>query len=191
MRACFNNHVGALLVAIAAASAACTTTNDISPTAPAVVDAPMMTAEPVAARPEFPGRHVCPKLPDFGIRVGITFRGRHDMIAHRLRFRFRDHFGNSALPIAISGARSPATNLGVLAMPSQGAVTIPTSSPIPMPTSLPIEGILVSAGVSQTFNFFLEFGCGVQARGFLHATADLYDRKGTASTSEVTVRVGD
>ena len=191
MRACFNNHVGALLVAIAAASAACTTTNDISPTAPAVVDAPMMTAEPVAARPEFPGRHVCPKLPDFGIRVGITFRGRHDMIAHRLRFRFRDHFGNSALPIAISGARSPATNLGVLAMPSQGAVTIPTSSPIPMPTSLPIEGILVSAGVSQTFNFFLEFGCGVHARGFLHATADLYDRKGTASTSEVTVRVGD
>ena len=189
MRACVSNYVGALLVAIATASAACTTANDISPTAPAVVDEPMMTAEPVAARPEFPGRHVCPKLPNFGIRVGITFRGRHDMVAHRLRFQFKDHFGNFALPIAISGARSPATNLGVLPMPSQGAVTMPSASPIPMPTSLPIEGILVSAGVSQSFNFFLEFGCGLNSQGILSARADLYDRKGTALTSEVTIRV--
>jgi hypothetical protein len=68
---------------------------------------------------------------------------------------------------------------------------MPSSSPIPMPTSLPIEGILVSAGVSQRFNFLLEFGCGIHARGILTATADLYDRKGTPSTSQITVRVED
>ena len=189
MRASFYNGAGALLLSLAAAAAGCSTTNDVSPTAPAVVDAPTMTADPVAARPEFPGRHVCPKLPDFGLRVGITFRGRHDMIVHRLRFRFKDHFGNVALPIVISGARSPAANLGVLPMPSQGAVTIPSSGPIPMPSSLPIEGILVSAGVSQSFNFFLEFGCGLSSNGILVVTGDLFDRKGTPFSSEATIRV--
>jgi hypothetical protein len=191
----FSKHMTVLLLPAAVLVTACGETNHASPTTPAAVStSALITAEPLTATPEFLPLAFCPAGPPFAIRLLITIGSGGDIvIVRRLRFHFRDRFGDVAVPLvtetrtALSG--SIPTQMPI-PLPTSPPIAIPSASPIPIPGSLPFEDARIQAGGSRTVPTFLQFGCGVPADGTLVVSVDTAGVRGTSGTSHVSVRIG-
>lgn len=147
-----------------------------------------LTAEPVAARPEFLSNPTCPTHPSFGIRITVIVGG-NDLIVRGIRFAFTDRFGSRALPDVFPTPAGSTSIPSSSPIPIPGSAALPGSSPIPIPGSSPINGVLVSDGTRLALPFFLRFGCDVVPEGTIIIIVDTADRTGRPGTSEVRVAV--
>ena len=132
-----------------------------------------------------------------GARVGIHVRGDLDVILRSLRFTYIDPRGVRSLPdiMPIPTMSTPVALTS--SMPNSSPVSVPGFAPlpsatlIPMPGSSPINGVVISAGSSHLFPFFVWFGCGVITDGVIVIVVDAGDREGRFSTSELRVAVAN
>jgi hypothetical protein len=189
-----SHYVPLLLVPATAVIVACGDSNPASPTAPAAVEAALVTVEPQTATPEFLPISFCPAGRPFGVRLVITIGGRASVTVRRLHFDFTDRSGRVTAPLLIPTAGSIPSSMpvpipGPTTIPSS-SIPIPSSSPVPIPRSSPIENVTIAAGVPRTLPLFLEFDCDVPAAGTLAVRVDTTDARGTFETSQVLVRVG-
>ena len=150
--------------------------------------------EPATLRPEpWPGS--CGAHVPFGVRLGLTFPGEHDIILRGIRFAFTDRLGATAAPTIIPGMPNVTTPAPFAqTLPPASSITMPgmTSLPItsiPIPGASPIDGVLIRAGSSQRFDYILQFPCGVISDGVVVIVIDSADRSGRFGTAEMRVRV--
>jgi len=167
--------------------AGCSERAPASPTAPAVVESALITAEPMTAAPEFLPISVCRPEPSFGVRLIITIGGGREFFVRRLRFSFRDRLGAVSVPFATAIATSRFNSVPI---PTSAPIPFPTSAPIPIAGALTIDHQRITAGTSRTQGVFLQFGCGVPPSGTLIISVDTTDARGDSATSLVHVRVG-
>lgn len=151
-------------------------------------------AEPSIVQPEFFHFGSCVGQA-FGARVGIRVHGDHDVILRGLRFTYVDPRGLRSLPdvLSIPTLTTPVALIGNMPnsspVPVPGFAPLPSATLIPMPASSPINGVVISAGSSHLFPFFVRFGCGVFTDGVIVIVVDAGDRDGRFSTSELKVLV--
>lgn len=130
-----------------------------------------------------------------GARVGIRVHGDHDVILRGLRFTYVDPRGMRSLPdvLSIPSLSTPVAFSGI--MPNSSPVSVPgfpalpNTTVIPIPGSSSITGVVISAGSSHLFPFFLNFGCGFIGNGVVVIVVDAGERHGRFSTSELKVVV--
>jgi hypothetical protein len=193
-----NFGVAVLFVALLVTTG-CNTQADFALTGPAPLVATAnihasFGAEPASVQPEFFPSGSCVGQA-FGARVGIRVHGDRDVILRGLRFTYVDPSGLRLLPdvFSIPTLSTPVALTG--SMPNSSPVSVPGFAPlpsatlIPMPASSPITGVVISAGSSHLFPFFLNFGCGVITNGVIVVIVDAGDRDGKFSTSELRVVV--
>jgi hypothetical protein len=131
----------------------------------------------------------------FGARVGIRVHGDHDVILRGLRFTYVDPRGVRSLPdvLSIPSLSTLVTLTGI--MPNSSPVSVPgfpslpNTTLIPIPGSSSITGVVISAGSSHLFPFFVNVGCGFIGNGVIVIVVDAGDRDGRFSTSELKVVV--
>lgn len=181
-----------LVVLLSASAALIGCSRDSSDlTRPATAQPVSLSAEPSPLTPEFLSGRGCVAPPAFGLRLVLGLGGPSHIVFRRVRFRFEDRFGGTAVPlITIGTSLFPAApgvpNSGPVPIPS--APTMPGGSPIPVPSATSLPGVVTPLGSSRQLPLGLEFGCGVRATGTLIVVADLDDR-GRTHSSEVRVRV--
>jgi hypothetical protein len=150
--------------------------------------------EPSSVQPEFFRSGSCVGQ-SFGARVGIRVHGDRDVILRSLRFTHVDPRGMRSLPdvLSIPTLSTPVAFTGN--MPNSSPVSVPGFAPLPSATVIPlpgsssISGVVISAGSSRLFPFFVKFGCGVITDGVIVIVVDAGDRDGKFSTSELRVAV--
>jgi hypothetical protein len=181
-----------VLVAALATSAGCVNGDSNGLTGPGetgdiVAFAVLLSADPWKLAPEFRHDRHCSVHPPFGARLAITVRPVRHVKLHRMRFKFVDHFGRTAVPtlVPVGVPSSPP-----IPIPGASAVTIPSTSPIPIPGSFSFSGQFFPGGTSHRFPFFLEFGCGVASVGTLSIDVDSEDQNGNFDNSRVSVEIG-
>jgi len=147
-----------LVLLAAGVASACDRTADTatSPSAPGLQAS--ITAEPLAAKPEFLNGPFCNGRSAFGVRVFIRLLGRN-LLLRGLRFQFVDLFGNRILPEVITLPSASA---------SASSLPFPSSSPI----ALPGIAALPPLPPTEPMGFFARFGCGIVPQGTLIITGD-------------------
>ena len=180
-----------LFLVSAFAVISCGETQPVSPTAPGPVDKAMITAEPATVSPEFLPTPFCPRFSPFGARFALVVRPGQDLILRVVQFQFVDRFGGRTFPSVIpldTTAFPPSSLPGSPPIPTPTPSTLPSSGPVPIPSS-PFSPLLIPAGTFREFPFLLQFGCGVPAEGTVVVSLEFTDRRGTAESSELRVRI--
>ena len=189
MNASFPKYVPLVLLP-AVLAAGCGDRSVVAPTAP-VAQSAFVTAEPAALTAEFLSSPRCPVLPAFGTHLRIIFRSHRDVTVRSIRFDFSDRAGVRGTPTVIPTTPGSSSMLG-----SSSPVAIPTFSslpgaaPIPVPGFSPLRAIALTAGASETFPFFLQFGCGLIADGTIFVGVDTVDARGFIDTTRIDLRLG-
>ena len=153
--------------------------------------------ESSSVAPEFHPSGSCIGGRWYGARVGIRVHGNHDVILRGFRFSYLDRFRVTSLPtiIPIPTLSTPVSLAGSVHSTSPvsvpGFAPLPRTTLIPIPGSSPIEGVVVSAGSSHMFPYFVNFGCGAFNDGVIIIIVDAGDRDGKFSTSELRVAVSN
>ena len=189
MGAGFSKCVQGLLLPAFVAAAGCSGSGTTdSPTGPTALDSPRAKVEAATVTRE--------SVPFGGCSVGIRSRLRlvvvlsadQDVVIRGLGFDFVDLLGTISAsrltPTSVAPFGGTSLPSSPVSIPSSVPVEIPSSSPIPIPGSMSL-----SAGVSQTLPFLLDFGCVFPA-GTLVISVDTMDGRGTVGTSQVSVNVG-
>ena len=185
----------AVFLVSAFAVIACGRNDVVSPTAPASVNKSVIAIEPATVAPEFFPTPLCPRFSPFGARFTLVVRSGEDLVLRVVQFEFIDRFGGRSVPSvtpqssAASVPSAPAVPLpGSSPIPFPTPTTLPSSSPVPIPAAS-FDPLLIPGGTTREVPFLLSFGCGVPADGTVVITLEMLDRRGTAETTEVRVRV--
>jgi hypothetical protein len=181
----------AVFLVSALAVTACGQSDAVSPTAPAGVNKSVIAIEPATVAPEFFPTPLCPRFSPFGARFTLVVRSGEDLVLRVVQFNFIDRFGGRTVPsvVPLDTAQAPAPSTpGSSPIPFPTPSTLPSASPVPIPSG-GFDPLLIPGGTSREVPFLLSFGCGVPSDGTVVITLEMFDRRGTAETSEVRVRV--
>jgi len=167
---------------------ACESTSAVIPTSASDVQSQgtlksTFTAEPATLHAEFLPGVGCLTTPAFGTRIIVIVNGGTNVALHGVRFRFTDRTGLTALPMVTTVSGSTST-VPAGSIPPVGGIPIPGVAPLPSASPIPIPGS------SQSFPFFLTFGCGFQPDGILVVSADSTNGSGIMHTTDLRMRLG-
>ena len=190
MHAGFSIWVRGLLLSAFVATAACSGSRATqSPTAPTSLGSPRVTVEAARVTRESVPFAGCPEGSPFRLRLVVVVSADQDVSIRGLGFDFLDLLGtisaSRVTPTSVAPVGGTSLPSSPVSIPSSMPVQIPSSSPIPIPGAMSL-----SAGVSRTLPFFLDFGCGVPPAGTLVISVDTMDGRGIVGTSRVSVHVG-